>query len=297
MIVVVDNNDGTYTCEVPDGKYQYIITKNDYIKDEGVVEVAGTNVLVDVVLELEEPFCPCENVLYSGNIPDSNITWKICDDTETLCIGGTGVMPSINGAWKDYYGTFTKVVIADGITNVGNSAFQHCNSLVGITIPETVVSIDDFAFNRCTSLSEIIIPESIISIGSYAFYNSGLKELVIPNSVIDIGLSYTFALCYELTSVVIGDFVTTIADYGFYACNKLTDVVIGNSVTAIGDYSFSYTNILNKIQNKSLVPQTINSNVFQLSGGRNGVLEVPLESLSLYQNADVWKDFQNIIGI
>ncbi|MBR3028596.1 MAG: leucine-rich repeat protein, partial [Bacteroidales bacterium] len=41
-----------------------------------------------------------------------------------------------------------------------------------------------------------------------------------------------------LTSVTIGNSVTSIGDSAFNHCTSLTSVTIGNSVTSIGSYDF-----------------------------------------------------------
>ena len=43
-----------------------------------------------------------------------------------------------------------------------------------------------------------------------------------------------FQDCTELTSVTIGNSVTTVDDCSFYSCTNLTSVIVGNSVTSIG---------------------------------------------------------------
>ena len=45
--------------------------------------------------------------------------------------------------------------------------------------------------------------------------------------------------CSGLTSVTIGDSVTSIGSSAFYGCSSLTSVTIGNSVTSIGERAFS----------------------------------------------------------
>ena len=54
-----------------------------------------------------------------------------------------------------------------------------------------------------------------------------------------------FRNCDSLTSVIIGDSVTSIGDYAFYDCDSLSSVTIPDSVTSIGERAFSgYTSLL-----------------------------------------------------
>ena len=61
------------------------------------------------------------------------------------------------------------VVIEDGITSIGSSAFYSCYSLTDITIPNGVTSIEDSTFRYCSNLTSITIPDSVTSIGSSVF--------------------------------------------------------------------------------------------------------------------------------
>ena len=63
----------------------------------------------------------------------------------------------------------TDLIIPDGVTSIGNSAFVGCSSLVSVTISNSVASIGDNAFRGCTGLTSIEIPNSVTSIGSQAF--------------------------------------------------------------------------------------------------------------------------------
>ena len=58
---------------------------------------------------------------------------------------------------------------------------------------------------------------------------------------------YAFSSCSALTSVTIGNSVTSIGSYAFYQCSGLTSVTIGNSVTSIEDYAFLFCNLRNLI--------------------------------------------------
>ena len=76
------------------------------------------------------------------------------------------------------------------------------------------------------------------AIGSSAFYNcDGLTSVVIGDSVTTIGSS-AFYNCDGLTSVVIPNGVTSIGFSVFANCDGLTSVVIPNGVTSIGAATF-----------------------------------------------------------
>ena len=73
-------------------------------------------------------------------------------------------------------------MIGNGVTAIGNSAFDGCESLVDLTLGSSVRSIGTRAFYGCSSLAEITLPSSVISIGSQAFYEcTSLKEVFFEN--------------------------------------------------------------------------------------------------------------------
>ena len=183
------------------------------------------------------------------------------------------------------------------VTVIGNEAFSHCSNLASVTIPNSVTSIGDGAFEGCWGLTSVTIPESVTSIGSYAFSDcSGLTSVTIPNSVTSIGM-YAFYRCDGLTSVEIPNSVTSIGGGAFWGCTGLTSVTIPNSVTGIGYYAFFECSGLTSVTNYATTPQSINSNVFEYVDKSTCVLNVPKESVSLYQAAKVWKEFTNIVGV
>lgn len=83
----------------------------------------------------------------------------------------------------------------DGVTKIGDSAFQICLSLESIVIPNTVTNIDSGAFQFCTSLRSISIPENIIQIAPSAFYDcSTCTEVIYKGHVPNI-LNSVYATC------------------------------------------------------------------------------------------------------
>jgi hypothetical protein len=178
--------------------------------------------------------------------------------------------------------SLTSVTIPNGVTNIGDDAFQGCTSLTAITvdtrnsvysdvdgvlfnqnltilvaypegiagaytIPNSVTSIGDWAFNSCSSLTSVTIGTNVTSIGDHAFnYCTGLTNITIPNSVTGIGV-WAFSSCARLTSVTIPNSVTGIGVWAFSSCARLTSVTIPNSVSSIEDHAFDSCNNLTNV--------------------------------------------------
>ena len=206
-------------------------------------------------------YCPdCDTVFEKGYTywNEGNLTWKL-DADGTLTISGTGAMKNYdyNDNPSPVYNNSNvkKVVIEDGVTSIGNSAFNECISLTSITIPDSVTSIGTYAFSGCRSLTSITIPDSVTSIGAYAFQScSNLTSITIPDSVTSIGAS-AFNSCSGLTSITIPDSVTSIGAYAFQSCSNLTSITIPDSVTSIGASAFNSCSGLTSIT----IPDSVTS--------------------------------------
>jgi uncharacterized protein YaiE (UPF0345 family) len=92
--------------------------------------------------------------------------------------------------------------LTDGITSIGNSAFNNCSGLTSVTIGSGVTSIGNNAFNGCSGLTSVTIGSGVTSIGNNAFNGcSGLTSVTIGSGVTSIG-EYAFQYCIGLTSIV-----------------------------------------------------------------------------------------------
>ena len=203
-------------------------------------------------------------IVDSGNC-GNNVTYTL-DSDGLLTISGKGSMYGYS--WKSDgdklvttapWGSkkLTQVVISDGVTNIGSSAFDGCTGLTSITIPDSVTSIGSEAFSGCTGLTSITIPDGVTNIGEDAFYNVpnivysgnlsgapwGARAL---NGYIEDGIVYEDSSKTKLLAcpssregtVVIPDSVTSIGDLAFDGCTGLTSITIPDSVTSIGEGAF-----------------------------------------------------------
>ena len=115
------------------------------------------------------------------------LTWKFTSSDGTLTISGTGNMTNFVDhryvPWGSLRYEIKKVVIGDGVTSIGNCAFDCYTSLTSVEIPNSVTSIGIVAFNGCNSLTSVEIPNSVTSIGNFAFSKcKGLTSITFKGS-------------------------------------------------------------------------------------------------------------------
>lgn len=158
----------------------------------------------------------------SGTCGD-NLTWSL-DSDGTLTISGSGDMwdyshygtprnpaPWVTmGQWNWENNTINKVVIGEGVTSVGDEAFQYCNVI-----------------------SEVEFPSTLKTIGEAAFVGNQLRELNLPTGLESIG-DYAFELSWYLESVTLPDGLKSIGYGAFGSAVELNKAIVPASVTEIG---------------------------------------------------------------
>ena len=128
-------------------------------------------------------------------------------------------------------------------------------------------------------------------------FSNGTGTITCAGEITTIGIS-AFSGCRSLTSIEIPSSVTTIDMTSFTNCSNLTSIEIPKSVKAISYNVFygctSLTSVtVNWTDAQSIVP--IPSDVFGAiangAGIQGATLYVPVGTINLYKQANVWKDF------
>ena len=167
----------------------------------------------------------------------------------------------------------------------------------------TVIGIGECAFvynqkpgggnTSVSPLTSIALPNTVKNIGKEAFSGcNSLTSIVIPNNVATIEES-AFAGCTGLTNVVIPNSVLTIGEKAFYGCTGLASATLSSKVSDIGDKAFYGCNNLATVTARGIRPAHITSDVFP--NRLSQTLYVPKGRKSLYEDADYWWQFENII--
>ncbi len=197
----------------------------------------------------------------SGDFGENNcLHWEVSTGVlsgKTLTISGTGAMPDFdfpNGnlaPWWNYealgmltsFGTFKlegelkKVVIKDGVTNVGDYALFFLPAATQVTLPESVTSIGRYGIAMCSKLTGLSIPKGVTEIGDFGLAGDGLTAVTLPDGLQSLGRG-AFDTCTSLTNTTLPAAITAVPGKCFADCTKLLNVKYAGTVTAIGDLAF-----------------------------------------------------------
>ncbi len=170
---------------------------------------------------------------------------------------------------KSSIGSF---ILPDGITRIGNNAFEGCTNLQ-TTIPSSVSIIGDSAFKDCYALNTQL-PSSLTQLGASAFYCCrSMTSVSVPSAVTEIK-NNTFHLCQELTNCNLYPGLTRIGDNAFMA-TKLSSILIPATVTEIGEMAFAGSYIEQIIFTGGGSLQKIGDYAFSLCSNLVGSVRIP----------------------
>ena len=167
----------------------------------------------------------------------------------------------------DHIGTFTSIIIPEGVTAIGDMAFAWNQNLASIELPNTVTKTGEASFYRCDALISIYIPDSVEQCPSFTAC-FGLKYIRLSENTKFTYIGSAFRGCRSLTSLTIPSNIQTISSYAF-----------GNE----GDPS-----ALKEIHFKSTNPPSLHENSFLPKSCK---IYVPIGSYSKYNNTTPYKNY------
>ena len=215
----------------------------------------------------------------SGDFGENNcLHWEVSTGVlsgKTLTISGTGVMPDFNfpegnlAPWWNYealgmltsFGNFKlegelkKVVIKDGVTNVGSYALFCLPAATQVTLPDSVTRIGRYGIAMCSKLTGMSIPKGVTEIGDFGLAGNGLTAVTLPDGLQSLGRG-AFDSCTSLTNTTLPAAITAVPGKCFADCTKLLTADYKGEVTTIGDLAFESC--------KSLVTAPIPATVTEL---------------------------------
>ena len=166
--------------------------------------------------------------------------------------------------WTDEERNAASLVIEEGVTSIGEGAFEGFSQLRSVTIPSTVTSIGARAFSGCTGVLDLVFSSNSCTVGEDAFDGLGMmatgvyvaftdnvtkipadlfrcgsgtniRSVTFEGDVETIG-DYAFYRCSGIGGVP--DTVKRIGVMSFYACPDITNLVLPEGLESIGDDAF-----------------------------------------------------------
>lgn len=174
-----------------------------------------------------------------------------------------------------------KVVVPDGIVEIGEGAFVYCQSLVDVELPASLEAIKCVAFFNCSRLKRLVLPQNTKEIGDEALGGcDSLSFIRIPASLricndmcknlkglrsayIDDGVKRIpfdcFANCENLEKVRLPKSLISIWPRAFQGCLSLSCLDLPEGLSQICDGAFKDCARLKKIKIPSTVTDVFTS--------------------------------------
>ena len=213
--------------------------------------------------------CYFNNVIFPKNCTLSSKSFQYCS-ASTLSFGSGTILSEVGTYSSAFRNSIISNINLNGVTLIGDYAFESTKGFTSITIPSSVTTFGDYAFRGASSLNSVTIDYAPnATVGGYQFNGS------------------------SITSLTIGSHPTSIGDRMFYGCKKLTTIVIPSNISSIGSSAFEGCSGLTSITVHSTTPPTLEYSVFDSTN--NCPIYVPPESVDTYKAASGWSNYASRI--
>ncbi len=196
-------------------------------------------------------------------------------DDETIIIpgkAGSYIVKKIEYSSNSSFLSCKKIIIEEGLVEIGKNAFGVCSNLEYLSLPSTLARIDEEAFHTNPNLKEVVfpngnenftfinnsicskdgkdlilclekreeisiyyVPEGIETIKTHAFVgNNNLKEIYLPESVKNIE---TLAImdCYNLEKLHLNNTISELKERVICGSNNLKEFYIPKNIKKINN--------------------------------------------------------------
>lgn len=186
-----------------------------------------------------------------------NIIWTLYDDG-LLEVTGIGqiydyhnyvIDSTEHSPWYENKDIINKVVISEGITRIGEFAFEGLSNVKEYNLPDSLRCIGFAGIRANTSLEIIELPAGLEEIEEYAFCESGLLEIVIPKKITHIAERMLYGSERIEKVVVLSEKIDSVDESAFAYCNKLKEVDFAGVVEYVGLTAFQYCTSLKSFGN------------------------------------------------
>lgn len=169
-------------------------------------------------------------------------------DSGKLLLRGSGATYDYEISGSPFYenGEIKKLVVSEGITEIGNSLFDHCRNIAAVSFPNTLTRIGKRAFFAYADgeLAALEFPSSVTTIGDEAFSDQGMTSVTLPKTLTTLG-TYLFRSADNLQSVRVE--CAEIPAFCFVSCGKLSQMTLSKNVKKIGANIINYCTQLKTI--------------------------------------------------
>ena len=175
----------------------------------------------------------------SGVCGDDNLlTWTFDDESKILAISGEGTLNSNYTFGVEAPTQTERLIIAEGVTSVGNNAFNDMSSTItSLALPSTVTEIGDYAFAGMNNrkFNTLVLPNTIIHIGAHAFDGASYLQTIHFGSTLEEIGDYAFNGCTRVKQMTcLAEITPNVGTDGLTSINSLAELYVPN------EYLFDY---------------------------------------------------------
>ena len=198
---------------------------------------------------------PLEKNTIAAGVCGENVTW-VLDANGLLTISGTGPMYHYDTIdyppWHGIRQNIIALVVRNGVTTVGSTAFYKCYNLSKVSLAASVNTLEDNAFFDCPGLLSFFIGPNITTIEEYALHGCQNMKRITVDSNNPCYSSDSQGVLYDKNQTIliqapgalkghycVPEGVTEIEDGAFYSCDSMTGITLPDSLEIIGNSSFS----------------------------------------------------------